>query len=439
MQTDNIKYAPEIDHLISQIERRGGISGSEICKCQERRLMEQIGEELSILDDSDDDTNITLWFTAERGSIEQWKSYEEAVDYEEVESREEYQKLWLDYYPDEIKFYEFCYRKHGDFIGIFLGERGLLESRQKLTEDEPSVWADYIPLLQWTLEQVRITIQQILAGEYDSFIKSNLPYYYRTGTIARRDLWQIEKDRKKFDLAGWKDELLTDEEICIFKQLVEEQKSFNDDDFILEGMTAAKYFAYCRIGYEANKIAQCRDFDADVDLYKCLADGRDDGLTNIDLNSPEEFIRWKSGELQVFNGHHPWEVLRGGNSTHVNFGVTHRGNVKDGRFYLYLAGLHRPGEVIRFFIALRQHNIMVELEDMDELLARCLGTDRVGIVPNGVFPRYCEGMFPGEKVVDFMNIHHWEENYAEIVEKASWHEIDTPKPVKKTITKQIHK
>ena len=159
MQTDNIKYAPEIDHLISQIERRGGISGSEICKCQERRLMEQIGEELSILDDSDDDTNITLWFTAERGSIEQWKSYEEAVDYEEVESREEYQRLWLDYYPDEIKFYEFCYRKHGDFIGIFLGERGLLESREKLTEDEPSVWADYIPLLQWTLEQVRITIQ----------------------------------------------------------------------------------------------------------------------------------------------------------------------------------------------------------------------------------------------------------------------------------------
>ena len=166
-------------------------------------------------------------------------------------------------------------------------------------------------------------------------------------------------------------------------------------------------------------------------MYKCLADGRDDGLTNIDLNSPEEFIRWKSGELQVFNGHHPWEVLRGGNSTHVNFGVTHRGNVKDGRFYLYLAGLHRPGEVIRFFIALRQHNIMVELEDMDELLARCLGTDRVGIVPNGVFPRYCEGMFPGEKVVDFINIHHWDENYAEIVEKASWQEIETPKPVYK--------
>ena len=25
MQTDNIKYAPEIDHLIFQIERRGGM------------------------------------------------------------------------------------------------------------------------------------------------------------------------------------------------------------------------------------------------------------------------------------------------------------------------------------------------------------------------------------------------------------------------------
>jgi hypothetical protein len=83
-----------------------------------------------------------------------------------------------------------------------------------------------------------------------------------------------------------------------------------------------------------------------------------------------------------------------------------------------------------FFLALRQKNIMVKLEDMNELLARCLGTDKVGIVPQNVFPRYCERLFPNEKVVDFMNIHVWDEEYAEIVKRAQWQEIWTPTPAK---------
>ena len=432
MENDKTKYAPEVDRLIFQIERRGGHDATEISTREERKLMEQIGDELSILDDSapNEDTKITLWFTAKRGSIEQWHSYEEAVEYEEVESREEYQEIWHSYYPEEVKFYEFCFVKHDKYIAIFLGERGFIESRSEVNEDNPSYWVDTVPILQWTLEQVKRTVPIILLDEYDEFVKNNLPCYYRTGTIARKDLWQIEKNRKEFDLAGWKGNILTDEEISIFQKLVEEQKRFNDEDFIIRGMTAAKYFAYCRVGYEGNKISECNSIENDIDLYKCLADGRDDGLTKIDLNSSDDFIKWSAGDLKISNGHHPWEVLRGGNSTHVTFAVTYRGDVKKGNFYLYLAGLHRPGEVIRFFIALRQHNIMVVLADMEELLARCLGTDKVGIVPNGIFPRYCEGMFPGEKVIDFINIHTWDEEYNEIIKKASWQEIKTPKPVR---------
>jgi hypothetical protein len=33
-----------------------------------------------------------------------------------------------------------------------------------------------------------------------------------------------------------------------------------------------------------------------------------------------------------------------------------------------------------------------------------MGTDKIGIVPEGVLPRYCEGRFPGERIIDFMNL-----------------------------------
>lgn len=424
------KYAPEVERMLFQIERRGGLEGTEIGRCKERHLMEEIGKELAILDNSapDEDTKIHLWFTVKRGSIEDWHSYEDAVVYEEISSEEEYHKLWLEYYPEDIKFFEFCYIQHGSYIGIFLGERGFIESREPIHEDRAGYWENVTPILIWTLEQVKSAVQKVLSNEYAPFMEENLPYYYRTGTISRKELWAITPQRKDFDLAGWEDEILTDEEIAAFRKLVEAQKNFRDEDFFIEGMTSAQFFAYCRTGYEANRIAKCRDIADDIALYNSLADGRDDGLTKINPDSPDEFRRWMDGDLQVFNGHHPWEVMRGGNSTHVTFGIAHRRNAPEGAYYLYLAGLHRPGEVIRFFIALRQKGIMVRLEDMDALLARCLGTDKVGIVPQNVFPRYCEGMFPGEKVVDFMNIHIWDKEYAEIVSKAQWQELVFPKP-----------
>ncbi|SEH37546.1 DUF6557 family protein [Selenomonas sp. KH1T6] len=432
-----LKYAPDVDSALHIIERLGTISGHELSYRRERLLLEQIGQVLEILDNSHDeeDTRINLWFTAERGAITDWRTYDEAVEYEEINSREEYEQFWLDYYPDEIKFYECYFIRHGKLMAISLGERGLIESPEEIIQDKPGVWADTTPLLKWALEQCRKAVQQIIAGDYDGFIKNKLPYYYRTGTIPRQEYWKIIPEGRKYDLAGRDDIILSEEEIKIFQKLVAEQKAFSDDDFIIEDMTAAKYFAYCRLGYEANNFPHCKKIEDDVELYKRIADGRDNGLTEIALDSPEAFNSWKNGKLQVFNGNHPWEVIRGGSSTHVTFSVSNRlAENKEGRYYLYLAGLHRPGEVIRFFIALRQHGIMVKLGDMDALLARCLGTDKMGIVPNGVLPRYCEKFFPEEKVVDFINIHYWDDEYPDFVEKTTWQEVKTPQLVRDWMT-----
>ena len=331
-----LKYAPDVDSALRIIERSGTISGHEVCYCRERLLLEKIGQVLEILDDSQDgeDTSISLWFTAERGTITDWRTYEEAEEYEDVNSREDYEQFWQDYYPEEIKFYEFHYIRHEEFIAIALGERGLLESREEITQDKPGIWADTTPLLNWVLEQCKKAVRQIIAGEYDSFVKSNLPYYYRTGTIPRKDLWEIRPKDKEFDLSGRDDDILTDEEIHTFQRLVAEQKTFSDDDFDIEGMTAAKFFAYCRLGYEANNFPHCKRIEDDVELYKRIADGRDNGLTEIALDSADEFVRWQNGELQKFNGNHPWEVIRGGSSTHVSLFVSDYRVEKKGNYRL---------------------------------------------------------------------------------------------------------
>jgi len=36
------------------------------------------------------------------------------------------------------------------------------------------------------------------------------------------------------------------------------------------------------------------------------------------------------------------------------------------------------------------------------------GADYIGIVPEGIFPRYCHSMFPREDIIDFLNL-PWEE------------------------------
>ena len=55
-----------------------------------------------------------------------------------------------------------------------------------------------------------------------------------------------------------------------------------------------------------------------------------------------------------------------------------------------------------------------------------LGKDIVGIVPEGVFPRYCESLFPNEMIVDFTNLDLEDEENAVFMAKAVF---DDPDPI----------
>lgn len=142
------------------------------------------------------------------------------------------------------------------------------------------------------------------------------------------------------------------------------------------------------------------------------------GLTDIDENSPEEFSNWYAHRE---TGGHPWEVCRGGNSTHVSLYVCK----VDAGFYFAASGSSwwRSIETIKFYLALHRAGMPVVIDEGNLLADRIRGVDKIGIVPKGVTPCYCSGYFPGEKILDFMNL--TTEKQAEFASRCVWR--DEPK------------
>ena len=141
-------------------------------------------------------------------------------------------------------------------------------------------------------------------------------------------------------------------------------------------------------------------YGSSQDLVKGLTleneqDRRDEGLCAIPANSPTAFEDWYHYRMGIG---HPWEVVRGGNSTHVDLYVQQ----DEYGYHFHVAGDHRRGEAIRFYLAVRRAGLPVSIR-YGCLLADILrGADTIGIVPEGVIPRYCEWRFPGEQTIDFM-------------------------------------
>lgn len=100
-----------------------------------------------------------------------------------------------------------------------------------------------------------------------------------------------------------------------FITLVESNYFHDEKNFIRPSMTANDFFDYCKIAYIAG---QRKDEFVDVNLsgrkmYEIYADGRDEGLLEIDPKSKKEFSDWIDGtHPKKSRGGHPWEIKRGG-------------------------------------------------------------------------------------------------------------------------------
>lgn len=219
----------------------------------------------------------------------------------------------------------------------------------------------------WVANSKRVQLEyplELRQGEvHHSLIRSSFPDYYRLDDALGQD-----KAKKIIDLI---------ENVRLWTSEHTEPTSF----------TANEYFAYCKIAYIA---AQREDEVVDEnlsgrELYRMFADGRDDGLLKIDGDSAEEFSQWIDGTHPLRDsGGHPWEIKRGGNTTHINLAVYRPLYSKQERYVIELRGesLGRMAETLQMFLAIYEAGLPISIANRESVRKRLLAQDTIGIIPS---------------------------------------------------------
>lgn len=387
--------APKITNYISYLGRVGyrNVDCSFSYDEKSYLIIDELFEIIKQIEPVSQNGARELWLRAERGTLEDFGNVDEMIEDGEVENRNELERWWLDEFPDETVWYHFTAVEDED-IGyrmILLGNKFIIEVDPRCEKDYPH---DISELAEWLLDSVKECISEIKDGTYNAIVEEGLPPQHRTGTIVRRHLWDAFPEARE---SFFKDISKADVEdfIALARAQDSELESTNGR---LKTVTANDFYSFCALGYKVNNYKDC-DLSPKEQYYR-HADGRDDGLGEIDADSPEAFSEWYHNRNR--HGGHPWEVCRGGNSTHVSLYVV---SDKDG-FYLSVAGdaWSRTIETVKFYLALRKAELPVFIHEAESLAARLDETEKIGIVPDGVMPAYCQSWFPKEHIIDYMNL-----------------------------------
>ena len=441
--------APDIDRLLRCFDR-GYLNPS----VPSMRLLDAIEPLFSALHDlaplKANNEAKALWLFIPRGTIEDYDSFEDMLEYGEIENRTEYEALWLEDYPEPVSWYKLVLvevrGKDGSLKhrGVSLGNKiiinAMLDRDEWKTDSHSDITEETaIALCSLIVQAAEESMCKVRNGTYNDLVKESLPYQFRTGVVQRSVVWERDPEWKEYALEG-----LPQATLSAFESFL--RNGANDLNRIgrLKHMTANDFFRACALGYKA-----CGYEKTDIppaEQYFLHADGRDEGLSGrgyglnagpgIDFDDPSAWDQWYFHREQ--HGGHPWEVCRGGNSTHVSLYVCHDQNDLDYLFraekiteeeykkrsenagyYYSIAGKYRAAEAVSFYVALSQAGLPVVLSDAEEIMARFEGTGYIGIVPHDVATRYCENMFPEKygRVIDYIHVYQDELNlFGDVIE-----------------------
>ena len=245
---------------------------------------------------------------------------------------------------------------------------------------------------------------------YHQWLDDTLPNRERFGKLKRSDLWQATDNQEHF----LRDELTADE----VREFTEAAPQLTETRLVPE-LTLNDYLRYCEVCYDGAgyKLPE----KTPREKYRIHADGRHGGLLDLEPDSAEAFGQWlKKGH----GGYHPWEIARGGNTTHISLSVWR----EDEGYVVSLGGSasSRAAETIRMALALHKHNVPFTLHGAEHLSRMVNGEDWIGVLPHhfGITVRYCHEYFPEEdQVNDFTSWYTIEENPA-VVPFVHWYPLE---------------
>ena len=385
--------APIVDSYVERLHR----NGLESYPCSQETyamLPALFAEVMKISPYKSKNVARRLHFRADRGPIEDFGDYDELHDVGEVENRAEFEELWKEFYPDEKHWFTVEFFEEDGFQAVWINNKLIISYR---SDSKPTTWGmDARELISWLTDEVIKCQREILNGTYNDTVAKELPPGHRYGTLTRKALWEICPGEKEEYFAN-----LPEADREDFLKLMAETDEDETPSGYLPEMTSGLFFRCCELGYRANKYKKCGELSPQ-ELYLKHADGRDEGLRDVPEDSADAFSKWYFDRERC--GGHPWEVCRGGNSTHVSLYVRH----SDQGFFFSVEGRSwgRSVETINFYLAIRRAGYPIVIRDGKKLAPRLTGTERIGVVPDGVFPCYCESSFNDDSIIDYINLPH---------------------------------
>jgi hypothetical protein len=244
--------------------------------------------------------------------------------------------------------------------------------------DYETAWA---PIISFARKWLRMVRKDWIKA--NKMVYENYPLNRRYGIVSNALIRNSLKDVYRID------EDLGKRNIKKFVSLVESGYFRKENNYTLKSLTANDFFKYCKIAYTVvfkNKV----DFNKNVsgdEMYKRYADGRHNGLLDIRPDSEQEFSDWIDRKHPKYDiGGHPWEIMRGGNTTHIDLYVTRPDyHWKEGyKVEFNVQALCRMKKAVLMFLALNKAGLPISIYDSEGIRKRLLAQDNIGIVP-----RYC--------------------------------------------------
>ncbi len=403
----------KIPQVNAYVHRLGRVNYREVSTCYtydeaSYPLINEIYELIQQIAPTGQYGHRAFWIPVERGTLadfaDSYGSYEEMREWGDVASEQEYENYWKTEFPEEVEWFYVVVTedKDIDYRAIFINNKHVIEvDGRKKEKSYPNEISDFC---QWLADGIKGVIQALRDRTYNARVARELPMHKRIGTISQSQLWELYPEEKADFFQN-----LTEQGKQIFLQYADSSTAER-----MPQMTANAFFRACALGYAANGYG-LSDLTP-KEQYDAKADGRDEGLMELDADSPQAFESWYHSKR---GGGHPWEVVRGGNSTHISLYVRHD---EDG-WYFSVAGsaYGRTIETVQFFLALHKAGFPVAVHDAEKLKERLLGTELVGIVPDYVFPRYCHSYFEKDGCISFMHLPY--EDTEAMAAKCTWYPI----------------
>ena len=264
------------------------------------------------------------------------------------------------------RWYGLYLAEQKDYQAVLLNQVLLINPRQEL--DEKMDMGDF---LLWIIEELKWCIEMLQKGTYNDYIRDNLPYEHRAGVIRRKEYWRyVPRDKKR--TLGDVDEHEKKEFLAWHEQYKEES------GYGMKCMTSGEYFETCDVLYELFGKRE-EEYLTPIEKYKKYADGRDNGLAQLDVHSKEQFEEWYA--IGFFD--HAWDLCWGKAASLRLF------RRDDGCYYFDYYDKY-VGETIHYALELIKHGYVLCAAHYNAMVQEMQGEDMITICPQGCGVIYYE-------------------------------------------------